>query len=310
MLKLSIFATGREPGAPGRVPTLNQKNFRSILFNAKGGTVADNSDEIISNIRYLRRYARALVGSQQVGDQYVRVCLETLLAEPDRLPPGSDVRLGLFRLFHQAWNRTGAAVDGSEADGDGGNLVDLSVESRLQALPTQERQALLLTSLEGFSPAETAQILDLSDAETRQLLVSAWSAVNQQVATSILVIEDEPVIALDIAALVGDLGHKVVGIASSQKEAIGMAREFQPGLILADIDLGAGGSGLVAVTEILQSATVPVIFVTAYPERLLTGERPEPTYLVTKPFESDTLKVTISQALSFSRAEERKQVAV
>lgn len=270
--------------------------------------MADNSDEIISNIRYLRRYARALVGSQQVGDQYVRVCLETLLAEPDRLPAGSDVRLGLFRLFHQAWNRTGAAVDGSESEGD--NLVDLSVESRLQALPAQERQALLLTSLEGFSPAETAQILDLSDADTRQLLVAAWTAVNQQVATSILVIEDEPVIALDIAALVGDLGHKVVGIATSQKEAINMARDFQPGLILADIDLGAGGSGLVAVTEILQSATVPVIFVTAYPERLLTGERPEPTYLVTKPFESDTLKVTISQALSFSRADERKQVAV
>jgi DNA-directed RNA polymerase specialized sigma24 family protein/CheY-like chemotaxis protein len=273
--------------------------------------VADNSDEIISNIRYLRRYARALVGSQQAGDQYVRVCLEALLAEPDRLPAGGDVRLSLFRLFHQAWNRTGAAVQSSEtADGDGGNLVDLSVEARLQALPAPERQALLLTSLEGFSATETAQILNLSEAATKQLLASAWAAVNQQVATTILVIEDEPVIALDIAALVADLGHKVVGIATSQKEAIGMARDFQPGLILADIDLGAGGSGLVAVTEILQSATVPVIFVTAYPERLLTGERPEPTYLVTKPFESDTLKVTISQALSFSRTDERKQVAV
>ncbi len=179
--------------------------------------MADNSDEIISNIRYLRRYARALVGSQQVGDQYVRVCLEALLAEPERLPAGSDVRLGLFRLFHQAWDRTGAAVDSSEpAAAEGGNLVDLSVESRLQALPAQDRQALLLTSLEGFSPAETAQILALSEAETRQLLAAAWTAVNQQVATSILVIEDEPVIALDIAALVADLGHKVIGSASSQ----------------------------------------------------------------------------------------------
>jgi len=294
-----------------RVPNHKQKNFRPILFNARGGIVADNSDEIISNIKYLRRYARALVGSQQVGDQYVRVCLETLLAEPDRLPAGTDIRLGLFRLFHQAWSRTGAAVAGSEPnESDAANLVDLSVESRLQALPTPERQVLLLTSLEGFSPAEAAQILGVPEAEARQLLVSAWNAVNQQVATSILVIEDEPVIALDIAALVSDLGHKVVGIASSQKEAITMAREFKPGLILADIDLGSGGSGLIAVTEILQSATVPVIFVTAYPERLLTGERPEPTYLVTKPFESDTLKVTISQALSFSRVEDRKQVAV
>lgn len=268
-------------------------------------------DDIINNIKYLRRYARALLGSQQTGDLYVRVCLEALVAEPGRLPEGSDVRLGLFQLFHQAWSRTGAAIGGSAAEGTtDSKVVDLSVESRLQALPPVERQVLLLTSLEGFTPAQAARILGVLEAEAKQLLVAAWSAVNQQIATSILVIEDEPLIALDISALVGELGHKVVGIASSQKEAILMAREFDPGLILADIDLGAGGSGLVAVTEILQSVTVPVIFVTAYPERLLTGERPEPTYLVTKPFEADTLKVAISQALSFSRPEELKQRVV
>jgi CheY-like chemotaxis protein/DNA-directed RNA polymerase specialized sigma24 family protein len=270
----------------------------------KGGTVRANSDEIVHNLKYVRRYGRALMGSQESGDLYVRICLEALLAEPTLLPDGADVKLGLFRIFHAVSSRN---VD---AGADGNDLVDLSVEARLRALPASERQILLLTSLEGFSTADAATILGISLPEAEALLVDAWSTVNQQIATSILVIEDEPVIALDIASLVGDLGHQVVGIAASQSEAVALFKKTQPGLILADIDLGAGGSGITAVTEILRMSSVPVIFVTAYPERLLTGERPEPTYLVTKPFESDTLKVTISQALSFSSAGHAKRIAV
>jgi CheY-like chemotaxis protein len=159
---------------------------------------------------------------------------------------------------------------------------------------------LLLTSLEGFSIKDAADILKLSSAEAGDLLRKAWDHVNRQLATTVLVIEDEPIIALDIAGIVRDLGHMVVGVAASQTEAVAMARAKRPGLVLADIHLGEGGSGLSAVNEILKSIDVPVIFVTAYPERLLTGERPEPAYLVTKPFEPDTLKATIFQALSLA----------
>ena len=244
------------------------------------------------------------MGSQDSGDLYVRICLEALLAEPDLLPAGANVKRGLFRIFHAISNKN------VENGGDNNDLVDLSVEARLRALPTSERQILLLISLEGFSVADAAEILAVPLAEAEALLVDAWATVNQQIATSILVIEDEPVIALDIASLVTELGHEVVGVAASQTEAVAIFKKMQPGLILADIDLGAGGSGITAVTEILRMSSVPVIFVTAYPERLLTGERPEPTYLVTKPFEPDTLKVTISQALSFTSAGHAKRIAV
>ncbi|MNL71833.1 two-component response regulator [compost metagenome] len=77
-------------------------------------------------------------------------------------------------------------------------------------------------------------------------------------------------------------------------------------MVLADIQLADGSSGIDAVNEILQDDTVPVIFITAFPERLLTGERPEPTFLVTKPFNPDMVKALISQALFF---EEAAQVA-
>ena len=258
--------------------------------------MGDLSDEIVKRLPYLRRYARALTGSQERGDRYIRLCLEVLLKEPHRISMDGDIRQQLYALFHDIWQ----PIAGTEPEGS----VELlpikqrSVEARLDALAPRERQILLLTSLEGFSIEAAAAILKAPLDDARTSLARAWDAVNRQLATTVLVIEDEPIIALDIAGIVRDLGHTVVGIAASQAEAITVARARRPGLVLADIHLGEGGSGLNAVNEILRSIDVPVIFVTAYPERLLTGERPEPTYLVTKPFEPDTLKATIFQALS------------
>lgn len=265
------------------------------------------SEEIINNIKYLRRYARAVTGAQESGDQYVRACLEAILADRELLPADGDVKREIFRLFHQI--ARGTPRD-SPDDESASKPRDLSVDARLQALPASEREILLLTSIERFSHADAAYILDVSSEEIDGLLAAAWKAVNEQLATSVLIIEDEPIIALDIAALVTDLGHEVVASVASQAEAIAVTKNVRPGLILADIDLGVGGSGIVAVREILRGFQVPVIFVTAYPERLLTGERPEPTFLVTKPFDVDTLKVTISQALSFATPEQPIRAAI
>ena len=76
----------------------------------------------------------------------------------------------------------------------------------------------------------------------------------------------------------------------------------RPGLVLADIQLADDSSGIDAVKDILAEFSVPVIFITAFPERLLTGERPEPTFLITKPFQRSTVKAAISQALFFDEA--------
>jgi CheY-like chemotaxis protein len=263
--------------------------------------MSDLSNEIVKRLPYLRRYARALTGSQERGDRYIRLCLEVLLKEPRRISTSGDIRLQLYGLFHEIWQ----PIAGNDPEG---SVVDItagdkrSVEARLDALAPHQREVLLLTSLEGFTLNAAAEILRLPADDAQRLLAQAWDAVNRQLATTVLVIEDEPIIALDVAGIVRDLGHTVVGIAASQAEAISLARSKNPGLVLADIHLGEGGSGLSAVNEILRSIEVPVIFVTAYPERLLTGERPEPTYLVTKPFEPDTLKATIFQALSLAPA--------
>ena len=124
-----------------------------------------------------------------------------------------------------------------------------------------------------------------------------------------VIIEDEPFIALDLQTLVEEQGHRVIAVARTHREAVEAVNKERPGLILADIQLADGSSGLEAVNEILGSFSVPVIFITAYPERFLTGAPPEPAFLITKPFGVDSLKAVISQALFFDRKSHRKDEA-
>ena len=93
-------------------------------------------------------------------------------------------------------------------------------------------------------------------------------------------------------------GHRVVGVASTEADAVRIAQKTRPGLILADINLGMGGDGTSAVSRILRHHYAPVIFVTAYPERLLTGETVEPAFVITKPFEPLTLAIATYQAVT------------
>jgi CheY-like chemotaxis protein len=90
-------------------------------------------------------------------------------------------------------------------------------------------------------------------------------------------------------------------VARTHTEAIKLAGTKRPGLILSDIQLADGSSGLEAVNELLSSFEAPVIFITAYPERFLTGDRPEPAFLISKPFQPAMVSAVASQALFFNR---------
>jgi CheY-like chemotaxis protein/DNA-directed RNA polymerase specialized sigma24 family protein len=236
---------------------------------------------------FLRRYARALTGSREIGDSRVRAALQAILDGERALDEALPPRLALYRLFHTVWSR---APEIAAAPGP---------EERLFALSAVQRAALLLTSVEGFSLDDAAAILGTSADSVERSIVEAQHAIEGELASRILIIEDEPIIALDLERLVAELGHEVVGTAATSDEAVALAGSTAPGLVLADINLGEGGSGLDAVGKILSSFDIPVIFVTAYPERLLTGERPEPTYLIAKPFLPESVQATVGQALFF-----------
>jgi len=250
------------------------------------------SQEIAQHLPLLRRYARALAGTQSGGDAYVRATLEAIIQAPEQFPAGIPPRVGLYRVFHVIWSATH-----SLPSGPGGLLEACRFRDRLDALTLVRRQALLLTAMEGFSNNEAALILSLTPEDVARMVKEALYDLVAQVPVSVLIIEDEPVISMDLANIVEEMGHEVCATATTRREAVAAAKATRPGLVLADIQLADNSSGIDAVNEILGQITAPVIFITAYPERLLTGERPEPTFLVTKPFMTDTVKATIAQAL-------------
>jgi CheY-like chemotaxis protein len=240
---------------------------------------------------FLRRYARAITGSQRLGDAAVRQVLEAILAAPDSFDASKPPRVELYRIFHQLWE-PGTMFDAPEpSSGDG--LV--------ARLPLPSRQALLLTAVEGFSTQEVALILGSSTASVSDDIATARQSITDSLQAAVMIIEDEAIIALHIRSIVEGLGHSVTGIARTRTEAVALAERTRPELVLADISLADGSSGIDAVKDILSAMSVPVIFITAFPERLLTGERPEPTYLITKPFEPETVIATIGQALLVHR---------
>jgi DNA-directed RNA polymerase specialized sigma24 family protein/CheY-like chemotaxis protein len=252
---------------------------------------------IAEHLPYLRRYARALCGSQRSGDAYVRACLEAIVADTSVLGTNLTPRVALYRLFHKLWNTTDqplAATATTASDTRDG------VEKRLTQLTPAHRQALLLTAMEGFSVGDTARILGVPETAVKDMTVQAVREISDQPSTRVLIIEDEPIISLDLQSIVREMGHEVVATATTRDEAVRAARRTEPGLVLADIKLADGSSGIDAVRQILSEVNVPIVFITAYPERLLTGERPEPTFLVTKPFVPETVRVAVSQALLFA----------
>ena len=252
---------------------------------------------IAEHLPYLRRYARALCGTQKSGDAYVRACLETIVADPSVIGSDSTPRVGLYRLFHKLW---GSANVDLRAVGTRPQTAAAGVERKLGELTPARRQALLLTAMEGFNVGDTARILAVGEAEVKQMVAQAVREISDQPSTKVLIIEDEPIISLDLQSIVREMGHTVAAIATTRDEAVRAARKTEPGLVLADIKLADGSSGIDAVRQILSEVQVPIVFITAYPERLLTGERPEPTFLVTKPFVPETVRVAVSQALLFT----------
>jgi DNA-directed RNA polymerase specialized sigma24 family protein len=262
------------------------------------------SQAIAPHLPHLRRFARALTGSQRSGDAYVVETLEAIVADPDSFDASGDVRSALYRLFLKLW---GAVSINNKPDTGAASADEIGTSRRLEAISLRPRIALLLTALEGLTVDQTARALDCSTADVKTFLEQANAEIAAQISTDVLIIEDEPLIALDLQNLVEELGHRVIDVARTHREALtAIQTENQPGLILADIQLADGSSGLEAVNEILESFEVPVIFITAYPERFLTGAPPEPAFLIAKPFSVDTLRAVISQVLFFDRKSRRR----
>ena len=250
--------------------------------------------QIAPQLPFLRRFARALTGGQAAGDALVRETLDAIVADPTVFPRQFEVRVGLYRLFV---GRLPAVLPTSDPEGSD----DFGVATkRVLNIPVPARIALLLTAMEGFSEEDAAEILEITPEETKSFVSLALANIATQTRARVLIVEDEPIIAMDLERIIVDLGHEVIGVAITRREAVAMARSHRPDLITFDIQLADDSSGIDAYRDIKTIFDCPSVFITAFPERLLTGDPVEPTYLVTKPFQQSSIKLAISQALFFN----------
>ena len=255
-------------------------------------------DAIALNLPYLRRHARALTGDQSTGDRYAAATLETILADKSVFDGDLDPKVALFKVFHSLWHSTGAPSDGTETG------LKAAAHRHLSKLTANSREALLLSAIEEFTPQEISAIIGSTPEEAEALVATAFVEMEDAVAGRILIIEDEAIIAMDLESLVSEIGHKITGVARTRDAAVRLGEKEKPDLILADIQLADSSSGIDAVNDLLTSlGDVPVIFITAFPERLLTGDRPEPAFLITKPYTDVQVRTAVSQAMFFSSTE-------
>jgi CheY-like chemotaxis protein len=261
----------------------------------------DLAAQIGAQLPYLRRYARALTGNQDTGDRFAAAALEAVLADMSVLNVDAGVKNGLFHVFHVVWSSAGAPL------GEPDSRFSAIAQAHMATLTPGSREVMLLHSIEGFTESEIAEIMQIDAVSVAGLHEKAVQEMAATIAGRVMIIEDEAIIAMDIAAIVREMGHEITGIASTRTEAVALANKETPDLILADIQLADKSSGIDAVKDILAGFNdIPVIFITAFPERLLTGERPEPAFLITKPYSEDQVRSAVSQAMFFSSTETLK----
>ena len=259
---------------------------------------AQLADLVGENLPFLRRYARALTGNQDTGDTYASATLEALIEDSSIFDGSIAPKAALFRAFHLIWSSAGAPV------GEGDDAMSRRAQAHLARLTPNSREALLLHTIEEFRFGEIAAIMQIAEAEAHDLVERARTEMEDSIAGRVLIIEDEAIIAMDIEGIVASMGHAVTGIARTRTRAVELGRRERPDLILADIQLADDSSGIDAVNELLQTfPSTPVIFITAFPERLLTGDRPEPAFLISKPYTEEQVRSSVSQAMFFASTE-------
>ncbi len=255
------------------------------------------SDLITAELVYLRRYSRALTGSQQRGDKYTVATLEALLKDRSPFENEHPPKVNLFKCFHAIWSSSGQQF----VEEDEG--LRARAQGLLSNLTSNSREALLLRTIEDFSHEHVAVIMDIDVEEVKSLIATANAELADAFKGRVMIIEDEPIIASDLEAIVSSLGHTVTGIARTRQQAVELGKSEPADLILADIQLADNSSGIDAVNDLMEVMDVPVIFITAFPERLLTGEKSEPAFLISKPFHELEVKSAVSQAMFFASTE-------
>jgi DNA-directed RNA polymerase specialized sigma24 family protein len=277
---------------------MSQTNGSASPIGAETGAGTDIASTVAQQLPYLRRYARALTGSQDTGDRYAEAALMAILEDRSTWDAALPPKAALFRVFNTIWASSGSPVE----EGESG--LRARAQMHLRRLTPNTREALLLHTIEEFGYDDIGAIMGIPSSEARDFVQIAEREMQDSVSGKVLVIEDEAIIAMDIQSIVAEMGHAITGVARTRAMAVEVGRRERPDLILADIQLADNSSGIDAVNDLLKHfGDIPVIFITAFPERLLTGDKPEPAFLISKPYTEEQVRSSVSQAMFFASTE-------
>ena len=246
----------------------------------------------------LRQLSRAVLADRLIGDELMRVTMARVSLDPQS---SSASVTDLAAAFVKSWRAAAKGAASKGADARAALFSDAALKEALPPPPSDERLVLLLVDVLGFSPAEAARIVGAEEG-AGAMLASARDALRIDGDARAVIVEDEPLIAADLRAILERMHVNVVGEARSAEDAVAVAAEAVPDIILADYNLAGRATGLDAVVRIKQDHDCPVIFITGYPDRVLQGEEIEPDFVISKPYTADNVRAAVVHCLDARRA--------
>jgi CheY-like chemotaxis protein len=241
----------------------------------------------------LLRYARFFVADR---DQTDRLVQSVMISDhlQDRPSPSAHIRL-LDETIH--------SMDSLAAE-------DGEIRSPLAKIPRSGRRAIALSQTEFLGKEGAANHLGISLHELDDAIENALETMISLFSAKVMIVEDQPIISMDLEAIVGDFGCGVHSVVRNYDDGVIESEKITPDLVLCDIVLSGERSGIDLAHHIVERYRSPLIFITAFPEKLLIGApRPEPTFLITKPFQRSTIKQAMFQALAIPMFGDFGQVA-
>jgi len=247
------------------------------------------AQEILPALPRLRRFARALTGDAEAGDDLVAEVVEETLAASFAEAGCDPLRL-LAAMLRLRGTRGAAPPRGD------GPVHPL--EAALCGLPERRRRAFLLATLEALPTREVAAVMGVEEPEAAADVAGAREAVGRALAARVLIVEDDALIARDLAETVASMGHRVCGTAATPDEAVAVAEDDEPTLALVDLHLAQGTDGKATVRSLrARHAGLPVIFVTAFAEELERDRALSNEPVIRKPFTRDQIETAITRAV-------------
>ncbi|MEO1040876.1 MAG: response regulator [Pseudomonadota bacterium] len=246
-----------------------------------------------SPLAVVRQFARAVFADRLIGDEVMRMTMARVSIDP---ASSESSVVDVMAAFMHSWR---IALDERPA-----NPVLFSDAALMDALPhppDEARLLLLMVDVMGLRPDQAAQVIGI-EHNAASVLETARQSLQVERKARAVVVEDEPLIASDIAAILNHLGVDVAGQAASAEDAVKVMRDVRPDLILADYNLEGDNTGMDAVLEIHGELECPVVFITGFPDRVLQGDEIEPDFVIGKPYTPENVRAAVVHCLDARRA--------